>query len=141
MINLLTNIEHEFLEIDKALKAFNNDIKSNLTESFIIQRLSQLNPEISERLKEVKLNMAAFDMAIKIQNLDTSDAENRKQIKAARTVLDDTLTRLTQSKNQLQRLCQSPSAINSALQILLENIKEWEFLLSKHLLQYELIMD
>lgn len=141
MINLLNNIDREFLRIDKALNAFNSDIKSSLAESFIFQKLNQLNSEISERLKEVKLNMAALEIAIKIQNLDTFDEGSKEKIKDAKTVVEDTLARLIQSKHQLEKLSNSPSSLSSALQALLQNIKEFEFLLTKHLQQYDLIME
>lgn len=79
-------------------------------------------------------------MAIKIQKLDTVDLENRKTINSARSVVEDSLTRLIKNKHQLMKLCESSSPMTTTLKVLLENIKEWEFLLTKHLEQYDTIL-
>lgn len=140
MIKLLDNIQKAFLDIDSALKVFNQDIATNLTQANIVSKLPSLNTLISEKLNEVKVNMAAFEIALKTQKIEELDVDSRTKIQQAKIVLESTHSRLAENIEQLEGVRKSSPTFGVALVDLLKNMEDWKFLLAKHLEQYEMVL-
>ncbi|MET0015731.1 hypothetical protein [Oscillibacter sp.] len=140
MLNLLNNIEKEFLEIDAALKMFNKDIAETHTQANIISTLPSLNILLTRKLHEIKINLAAFDIALQTQKIIKNNNSDVVAIEKSRVVVENTLTGLNKNIEQLKSVEKS-SLLGSGIADLLKNTEEWKFLLEKHLDQCEAILD
>lgn len=140
MLKLLKNIEEGFWDIDTALKTFNKDVKANPTQVNIIRKLSPLNTLFAEKLREIEINMATFDIALKTQKIEKTNDGDVTDIEKSKVVVENTLSGVVKNINQLKRV-EKNSLLGTGLTDLLKNSEEMKFLLEKHLEQYDTILD
>jgi hypothetical protein len=130
---LLDNIADGFLEMDNALKKMNESIKSNLTQANVKRLLSETIPLLRTQLKEIKLNMAAFDLAVNAQQVKIIEEAEKRSVMESKASYIDTADGLLKNKSQLEAALNPPSVLTPSLKDLIELINEWEFLLRKHI--------
>lgn len=140
MLMLLNNIEEDFFKIDKAFKIFNDEVKALPTQANIIKKLPTLNDSISQYLRNIKINMAAFDFALKTQEIVKTNHSDITAIEESKVIVENTLVGLIKNIEQLKK-AEKTTPLNTGIIALVKNTEEWKFLLEKHLEQYEVILN
>lgn len=133
MRKLLDNIADGFIEMDNTLKKMNASMENNLTQENVKQLLSEAIPVLCAQLKEIKLNMAAFDLAVNAKRIGEFEEPERQSIIKSRASYIETADGLQRNKSQLETAINHPSVLTSSFQDLVGVIDEWEFMLLKHI--------